>query len=263
MTNSADHLIRILRSGHDQLAGYVANLGEKELTAPSGAQDWDVSHVLSHLGSGAEIAQATLERALSGAGSPPEGFNPSVWARWDAMGPAEHRDGFVEANRRLVERYEGLDAATRDDLRIDLGYLPAPVSVADAVRMRLVEFTLHTWDVRVGADPAATLAPEAVPEVMDGIAGLLGWVAKPAALDGRHAHLAVELTDPVRSFGLRLGDSAEITGPPEHPSGVLRAPAEAWLRLVAGRLRPAWTPDEVQVTGPVSLADLRRVFPGY
>src|SRR4051794_2073082 len=137
MTSLADQVIAALRTGHDDLAAYAAELTEKDLTAPSGASEWDVAHLLSHLGSGAEISQAALERALAGAGSAPDGFNQSVWARWDAMGPIEHRDGFLAANRALVERYEGLDEATRRDLRVDLGFLPAPISVGEAARMRL------------------------------------------------------------------------------------------------------------------------------
>jgi uncharacterized protein (TIGR03083 family) len=269
MTSQADQVIAALRAGHEDLAAYVAKMDESDLTAPSGASEWDVSHVLSHLGSGAEITLATLERALDGGGSPPDGFNQGVWDRWNAMGPAEHRDGFVAANERLVERYEGLDATTREQLRIDLGFLPAPVDVAAAGRMRLSEFTFHTWDVKVGADPAATLAPTAVPLLQDAIVPLLGWISKPAALGGRSARLTVELTDPQATVGLVLGDSVVLNDSvvlgdrPAEPDGVLRAPTEAWLRLITGRLAPAHTPPSVEVTGPITLDDLRQVFPGF
>jgi hypothetical protein len=39
--------------------------------------------------------------------------------------------------------------------------------------------------------------------------------------------------------------------------------AEAAVRLMAGRLTAPYTPDDVEVTGNVSLDDVRRVFPGY
>ncbi|GAA1751350.1 maleylpyruvate isomerase family mycothiol-dependent enzyme [Luedemannella helvata] len=263
MANAADHVIAALRSGHDDLSAYVLKLDERDLTGPSGASEWTVAQVLSHLGSGAEIALATLERALAGGAPAPDGFNESVWDRWNAMTPVAHRDGFVEANERLVERYESLDARTREELRIDLGFLPAPVSVADAGRMRLMEFTLHTWDVKVGADPTVTLAPAAVPLLLGSFGPLLAWIAKPATLGGRTAALAVDLTDPERSYGLQLGDPVAIGERPDQPDGVLRAPAEAWLRLLAGRLAPARTPAAVEVRGPLTLDDLRQVFPGY
>ncbi len=263
MTSLADQVIAALRSGHDDLAAYAAELTEKDLTAPSGASEWDVAHVLSHLGSGAEITLAGLERALAKAGSPPDGFNQGVWARWDAMGPVEHRDAFLTADTALVERYESLDEATRRDLRIDLGFLPAPVSLGEAARMRLNEFALHAWDARVGADPAVQVAPEAVPLLLDGLLVLLGWIAKPDTLGGREAVLAVELSEPARSFGLELGEKVALGDTPAQPDGTLRLPAEAWLRLITGRLSPEVTPAAVAVDGPISLDDLRGVFPGF
>lgn len=263
MTSLADQVIAALRSGHDDLAAYAAELTEKDLTAPSGASEWDVAHVLSHLGSGAEISQSGLERALTGAGSAPDGFNQGVWARWDAMGPVEQRDAFLAANSALVERYESLDEAARRDLRIDLGFLPAPVSLGEAARLRLNEFALHSWDARVGADPTATVAADAVPLLLDGLLVLLGWIAKPDALGGRQAVLAVELSDPERSFGLDLGEKVAIVDTPAEPDGVLRLPAEAWLRLITGRLSPAVTPAGAAADGPISVDDLRKVFPGF
>jgi uncharacterized protein (TIGR03083 family) len=263
MTSPADPIIAVLRSGHDDLARYAEGLDEAALAGPSGASEWDVAHVLSHLGSGAEIGLATLESALDGGKSPGGEFNEGVWARWNAMSPTEQRDEFVAANRRFVERLEGLDATTRTELRVDMGFLPAPISVAEAARMRLSEFTHHAWDVKVGADPSAVLDPDAVPLLFDMVGPFLGWISRPDALGGKHATLAIELTHPERSFGLSLGDAVTLTDRPDYPDGVLRIPAEAWLRLVYGRLAPQWTPAGVEITGPVTLDDLRRTFPGF
>jgi uncharacterized protein (TIGR03083 family) len=259
MTTLADRVIAALRSGHDELSAFVAELGEKDLGGASGAAEWTVAQVLSHLGSGAEIARAGLERALAGEGGAPDGFNQGVWARWDAMGPVEQRDGFVASNRALVERYESLDAGQRAEVRIDLGFLPAPVSVYEAARMRLAEFTLHAWDVR----PEGVLAAAAVPLLLDAYTPMLQWIAKPESLGGRQARLAVSLNDPAASYGLVFADGVALGEAPESPDGEVRAPAEAWLRLLTGRLAPAWTPPSVSVTGPVSLDDLRKVFPGF
>jgi hypothetical protein len=54
-----------------------------------------------------------------------------------------------------------------------------------------------------------------------------------------------------------------LTDVPAQPDGELRAPAEAWLRLVSGRLGPRYASGGVTITGPLDLDDLRRVFPGY
>jgi uncharacterized protein (TIGR03083 family) len=264
MTTLADQVIAALRSGHDDLSAHVLPLDEKGLAQPSAAGAWAISDVLSHLGSGAQIALATLERALAGGGSAPDGFNQSVWDRWNAMTPAQQRDGFLAANQRLLERYESLDAVTRQELRIDLGFLPAPLDVAGAGRMRLVEFALHAWDVEAGLDPSTTLAPEAVPLLFEGLRPLLGWISKPDTLNGRHARIAVDLTGPDTTYGLLLGETVTVVDDrPQHPDGVLSATVETWMRLLTGRLSPIYTPSTVELTGPITLDDLRAVFPGY
>ncbi|MDX5564983.1 maleylpyruvate isomerase N-terminal domain-containing protein [Streptomyces sp. ID05-04B] len=123
MSDRADQIIAALRRGHDHLASRVRRLDTADLTKTSGAAAWDVSQVLGHLGSGAEIALAVLEGALDGSGPKDGDFNKSVWARWDSISPGERAEGFLPANEALVTRYESLGARTREDLRIDLGFL--------------------------------------------------------------------------------------------------------------------------------------------
>lgn len=263
MSTPADQIIHALRAGHEELAALVRDLKDDDLREPSGASEWQVSQVLSHLGSGAEIGLAALTAAREGTPAPDGDFNRGVWQRWDAMSPEEHAAGFLASNERLVEAYEALDAETRQSLRIDLGFLPEPVDVATAARFRLSEFALHQWDAEVAFNPFAAVTPEAVPLLLDQIGGMLGWTSRPQALDGREGTLLVRLRDPERTFGLRLGEQITLTDAPEQSDGELSLPAEAWLRLVVGRLGPRYTPDGVQVTGPVTLDDLRRVFVGF
>ncbi|MYS24148.1 TIGR03083 family protein [Streptomyces sp. DvalAA-14] len=264
MAVSADHVISVLRTGHDRLAAFVRKLAPGDLTHSSGASAWDVSQVLSHLGSGAEINLATLRGALAGTGNPGADFNKSTWARWDAMSPADRADGFLASDEALVAAYEELDGPTRAELRIDLGFTPQPVDVATAGTFRLSELAFHVWDVEVGFDATAGIFPEAVPVLQALMPMYAGFSSNPAALDGRHAELAVELSDPAASLGLNLGETVTVGTTPDKPDGVLTAPAEWWLRLVAGRHAPEHTPASVSLTGDaVRLDDLRRVFPGF
>ena len=260
----ADTNIAALRTGHDRLAALVSNLGDEDLARPSGASEWDISQVLSHLGSGAEITRATVQAALDGRPNPGRDFNRTVWDRWNAMSRRERADGFRHVNTALTELYESLDADTRENLRIDMGFLPAPVDVATAARLRLSELTLHSWDVRVTFDENATLAPEASGPLMQGNGDLLGWIAKADKLEGRHGVIQVRTTAPDEVFALRLGEQISVDDElPEDFDGTLALPAEAWLRLVAGRLSPRHTPAEVEATGLADLDLLRKVFPGY
>ena len=73
----------------------------------------------------------------------------------------------------------------------------------------------------------------------------------------------METTDPSRVLGLVLGDGVSLGDAPTDV-GVLTIPAEALLRLFAGRLDEAHTPDTVTITsGVVTLEQLRKVFPGF
>jgi hypothetical protein len=180
------------------------------------------------------------------------------------MSPDERAKEFLRANETLVQRYENLDASTRENLRIDLGFLPAPVDVATSAGLRLSEFTHHTWDVKVAFDPAATLAPEATDLLIDQAGMLIGFLGKADKLDGRQVTIAVQTTSPQRSFGLDVRDSVALVEAPDQPDGVLTAPAEWWLRLVYGRHAPEHTPADVRIVGgTVIIDDLRGVFPGF
>ncbi|MGQ0776651.1 MAG: maleylpyruvate isomerase family mycothiol-dependent enzyme [Pseudonocardiales bacterium] len=259
-----DQAITALRTGHDELATLVASMSPDDLTRPSAATEWDISQVLSHLGSGAEIGLAMLDAALESTSNPDSEFMQSVWARWDAMTPSERAEGFLRANEALVKRYESLDDTTRAQLRIDLGFLPEPVDVATAAALRLSEFTYHSWDIRGMSDPAAVLAPAAVPLLLDPLAMLIGFLGHPDVLEGRQLTLAVQTAEPDRSFGLDLRDAVAVVDTPAQPADVLDTPAEAWLRLIAGRLAPQRTPPTIQLTSDtITLDDLRRVFPGF
>jgi uncharacterized protein (TIGR03083 family) len=262
--SNADTVIAALRSGHDGLADRVSGFSDDDLTRPSGAAEWDISQVLSHLGSGAEIAQATVQAALDGEPNPGPDFNHAVWDSWNAMTRRERADGFLQANQALLALLESLDAGTRDKLRIDMGFLPAPADVATAARLRLNEFTLHSWDVRVSSDEHATLPADATAALLHGEPSLIAWIGKAEPLNGRQAVVAVTTTEPASVFALRL--QAPISTDfdvPEQPDGTLILPAEAWLRLTTGRLAPRYTPASVVTTGAADLDLLRQVFPGF
>lgn len=180
------------------------------------------------------------------------------------MTPRERAHQYVLADSALVEWYEALSEAQRTDLQIDLGFLPTPVSVAVAGRMRLSEATLHSWDARVAFDETAVLGAEATSALLHGEPDLIGWTAKPQALDGGTLDLHVTTVEPASNFTLHIADRVEVVQHQSGPvDGSLTLPAESWLRLVAGRLTPEHTPAVLQTTGAADLALLRRDFPGY
>lgn len=176
----------------------------------------------------------------------------------------ERADGYLKTNRGLIDLYNSLDAGTRDSLLVDMGFLPAPVDLATAAGLRLREVTLHSWDVRVPFDENATLANDATTALLHGKPDMYAWIGKTDVLGGRELDITVTTTEPASTFALHLQSRVSVDfDVPDHPDGTLTLPAEAWLRLVAGRLAPRYTPDSVAAKGAASLDLLRQVFPGY
>lgn len=264
----ADRTIAALRVNHEDLAGRVRGLDESGLARQSGAADWDVAGVLSHLGSGAEIMLADLRAGVAGAAPPDAEFAPSVWERWNARGPRDRAEGFLRANDELVTALENLDATARQEVLVELGFLPEPADLEVLTGLRLSEAALHGWDIRVATDPLAGVPSEEADITLGLIEGrlsfLLGFLGSGVAPDATDAILRVETADPEHVFGLVLADTAILQeDAPAQADGVLAGPAEAIVRLMYGRLDPVHTPDSVTVTGDaVTLDQLRAVFPG-
>ena len=149
MSTLADRTISALRENHDQLTARVSGFDEQDLARPSGSSQWEVSQVLSHLGSDVEIALAGLQAGIAGHEAPGQDFNQLVWDRWNALSAQEQADGFLGAIERLVTAYESLDTTARQEVQVKLAFLPFPADVALLSGMRLNEAALHGWDVKV------------------------------------------------------------------------------------------------------------------
>src|SRR4051812_27451705 len=137
MTSLADRTIAALRDLHDDLAALVPTLSDAQLSGPSGAAEWPLAQVFSHLGSGAEISLATHAATLAGTDAPDQATNESIWDRWNAMTSQEQAAGFVSANGALVAWFEALTPEQRETVEINLSFLPFPLPLAASAGMRL------------------------------------------------------------------------------------------------------------------------------
>lgn len=280
--------VDVLAGSHDRICDLVSELDADALARPSRCSDWTIAQVLSHLGSGAELFKAMLDAVVAGEPAPGRDFMPPVWERWNALGPEEQAEAFLSTDGQLVEALEDLG-----DRLDELTFTFFGVMQLDAVgfvAMRLSEHALHTWDVAAALDPAATVDPDAVSLLVDRLpqmaqragsaerapGGLAVRVVTSAperrfvlTVDG-DVHLVPETTPEPPDAGAGAaggagGGEARAGGAlpePEARVPVLRLPAEAFLRLVAGRLDPAHTPALDPATE--GLVDtLRAVFPGF
>ena len=257
METSPDPWIGALRHSHDRLQALVEPLDLASLEQRSYASEWSIAQVLSHLGSGAEIFGLFLEAGLTGQAPPSRDAFVPVWNAWNAKDPQAQATDGLRADEALVERLESLDPDQRAGLRLQM--FGMDLDLTALARMRVSEHTVHTWDVAVALDPSATVAPEAVGLLIDTVGQLAARSAKP---DGKQRRLLVSTSDPERDFVLETGDAVSLTesdGGQRLPE--LRLPAEAFVRLVYGRLGPHHTPP-VEADG-VDLDELRQLFPGF
>lgn len=253
-----DELLSALRHSHERLAACAGPLTAQALTAGSYDQDWTIAQVLSHLGSGAEIFAVILDAGLHGQPPPEMAQIHPVWDRWNAKDPSEQARDAIAVDGALVARLGELSQTQRASWQMSL--FGAEQNLGDFVRMRLGEHALHTWDIAVALDEEATVAGEAVDLLIDTLDRFVARAAKPA---GQDLHVHVTTRNPDRLFQLDVGtDGARLcptrSGPADLDS-LLLLPAEAFLRLLYGRLDPEHTP---KIQGDVNLDDLRAVFPG-
>ena len=251
-------LTGMLRESHERLAGLVRPLTPEQLRAQSYDHDWTVAQVLSHLGSGAEIGLLTLDAALTDGGQLDRDAFPPIWDEWNGKSPDAQAADALDWDERQVSR---LEQFTDDELAaLRLEFFGRELDAAGLVRMRLGEHAVHTWDVAATFDPAAVVQPDAVPELFEHIGQLLGFVAKPA---GDQFRVRVRTTGPELDYLLTVADPVTLSGwePGTGVDGDIQLPAEAFLRLLYGRLDPEHTP--AYTAEGIDLDRLRPVFPGF
>jgi uncharacterized protein (TIGR03083 family) len=255
-----DEIYAALLQLHDRLVVAVAPLADPQLRAPSYDDDWSIAQVLSHLGSGAEVFTLFLQAGLRGEPAPGLEAMQPVWESWNAKSPQDQARDALGANAAFLDRLAGLSDVDKERWRLTLfgGARDLPA----LLRMRLSEHAVHSWDVLVALDSGATVDADAVTLLIDTLPDLVGLVAKPGGLTRR---IQVSTHTPDREFLLDIApDSSQLTATSAPGAGAdgdeLRLPAEAFLRLVYGRLDPEHVPPGVGEDAYLDV--LRPVFPG-
>jgi uncharacterized protein (TIGR03083 family) len=247
-----------IRRSHDRMAALVEGLSDAQIALRSYADGWSVAQVASHLGSQAEIFDLFLTAGLTGADAPDSDVFVPIWDRWNALPPRSQIADSVTANERFVSRLEHLEPEQQDAFALTL--FGRDLDLAGLASLRLGEHALHTWDIAVALDPAATVAQDAVDLLVDTLPTTAARAGTPVP-GGRPVEVVT--TDPQRTFGLTLDPKVTLTPRDQvTPDAVVtRFPAEAFLRLIAGRLDDDHTPLGVDA-GP-HLDELRQAFPGF
>jgi uncharacterized protein (TIGR03083 family) len=244
-----------LRNSVGRLHQLCRGLDDAELEAQSYAREWSIADVLSHLGSAAVIMRRRLEDAQVGRATPDD-FPPSVWDEWNAKSARAKADDAMVADEGVLEALEAVGAPDRTRLTFPMG--PMTFDFDQFASARVNEHVLHTWDIEVVFDEGAHLPHDAAAVVVDNLGLIARFTGRPT---GAVRDVVVATTDPARKFTVRLAvDAVDLTSGGSGRAPDLVLPAEAFCRLVYGRLDAAHTP---VVTGDAAVLDsLRPVFPG-
>jgi len=178
--------ISSLRHSHDRLRACVEPLGPDQLEQRSYA-----SEVVDRAGGlppglpGRDLRRVPGGRA-DRAGPPGRDEFVPIWNLWNAKSPqAQAADG-LRADQATLERFESLDADQQ--ARLHLHVFGMDLDAAGLARMRVGEHAVHTWDIAVALDPAATVAPDAVALLVDTLGQLAARTAEP---DGKQRKVRV------------------------------------------------------------------------
>jgi uncharacterized protein (TIGR03083 family) len=245
-----------LQASAAQLRALVEPLNAEQLRASAYPTEWTVADVLSHLGSGADIFLGQVNDAVAGTPTPPD-FSRSVWDDWNARTPEAQAAGLLASDAALLARLGELTAAERGDVAISMG--PFTLNFDEYLGLRLNEHVLHTWDVDVAFNDDAVIPAEIVGAVLDNLGFVARFAGKPIGADRTYL---VRTSNPVKTYEISLTTDAVATAESDSDAAAdLELPAEAFIRLVYGRLDVDHTPSTV--ADNEHLEELRKVFPGF
>jgi uncharacterized protein (TIGR03083 family) len=256
--------IAVLRTSNDHLHVLVRDLGIDDLGRQSYCTEWDVAHVLSHMGSSAQLGVENLEAMLAGREPPPREGYQAVWDSWNAMAPLEMKAGFQDWDTRQIEMYEHLTDEQIETVRFPM--MGRELDLSMVAGMRLNEHVLHHWDVAVTFDPGAHVEASAVPLLVDRLpmtAAMLAMRSPDLVAELSPLRMEIVTTDPARRWLLAVDGGLEMTpveGSGDPSLGSVTLPAEALVRLAGGRLDAEHGANGIVVAGNADLPALLRLF---
>jgi uncharacterized protein (TIGR03083 family) len=256
-TFDLDHVMAVLRASQGRLATAVASMDDAQVSGPSYDAEWSIAQVLSHLGSGSEIFGQYVVAGRDGTPPPDIAVFQPIWDRWNAKPPVVAVHDGVAADAEFIDLVDSLNEGIAASWRLEM--FGESRDLVEVVSMRLTEHAIHTWDVVVMNDPSATVSADAVDLIIDRLDLIAQYTAQPSPQD---LDVAVSAEAPGREFRLRsTTDAVTLRAPADGPApATLKLPAEAFVRLVYGRLDDEHA-DGVTASG-VSLDAIRAVFPG-
>jgi uncharacterized protein (TIGR03083 family) len=247
--------LKALHASVAHLAEVIEKIEPENYTKRAYPAKWSIADTMSHIGSGAVIMSENFDHVVSGEDADPD-FNATVWDEWNAKEPSAQVADALVADSALLDRLQMIDEEGRDKFEFSMG--PMKFDFNGFVELRLNEQVLHTWDIEVTTNAGLTLPVDATAVMVDNLAMFVGFSGKAS---GEVKDVHVNTVDPERAFVLSFAETSLSLTANELGGNVdLELPAEAFVRLVSGRLDSKHTPHGL--VSPL-LDELRQAFPGY
>lgn len=246
---------------------YLGALEESRWQAPTACTEWNLTRLVSHLGSGAAIHLHTVKVATEGIPPmTPEG-RQQIWTHFDSLPADQLYREFQKTNSDYQRYMEGLSQQQRS---MNVQSFAGEVPMAVLTRFRLGEISLHSWDARVVLDPTARLLFDSVDPLIEQTLAFMvrrSSAEERARLNGTVYEMDLEGRNRRRVALVVREDAVSVEQPGgASPKATLWLTMEAFIRLGAGRfpLETAEKHAEVAIEGDREAAlRLNALFPGY
>jgi uncharacterized protein (TIGR03083 family) len=205
-----DTILRVVRAEADQFLAMADS--DEAWEAPTGAGHWQVRDLVGHLVDTTEAYFVAFDAARSGSEVPPAFGLPGMAARADSQAQSfrgESRTALVDRLRGdLAKMMETFDALTEDEwttLLVPHFYMgPLPAFFYPA--FQLMDYGVHSWDIRQGTGRAHGLTGEAADLLIPFMFVL--WKYTVGSTDLEPCEIGIRITS-----GPSAGDTRVSIGP--------------------------------------------------
>ena len=220
-----DTILRVVRQEAEQFLDLVDS--DEVWEAPTGAGHWQVRDVVGHLVDTTEAYFVSFDAARSGSEVDPAYGLPGMAERVDGRAQAhrsEPREALVERLRtdyaKMMETFDGLSDDDWTNLMVPHFYMgPLPSFFYPA--FQLMDYGVHSWDIRQGTGRAHGLSGEAADLLTPFMFVLWQYTTNPVGPDdaceigiritsGHNAgETRISLTE--EGFAYEAGDTGDLT----------------------------------------------------
>jgi uncharacterized protein (TIGR03083 family) len=237
------HLLSLLQQEYRNLVTIAANLDDKQWTAPSPCEEWEVRDVIGHMVDVAEsyLGYFTLAEKGWDAGEPlgwgayPKALSSCAqsYRRLPRLELLARLEGLSEP---LFAKLEALDANQWATMLIPHRY-GGPLPPFVMAVFQLIDYAVHSWDVRVATGGDDGISYETSQPLVPFAFTVYNFLFDAAKAAGQDVTLQYDVEHPDGSLepwtvAIQQGQLVVAPGAPEGPEAVLRlTPTELLLRV--------------------------------